>query len=346
MRPLPITRRASLAAPFLLAGRARAENFTDDAGRSVALPATIRKVFAAGPPASIILFALAPEKLAGWTTAWRDQEAAFVEPRWAGLPVTGRVTGRGGSANMEDVLRAAPDLILDYGSVSQTYVSLADRVQAQTGIPVLLLDGQFDRIAASFRRLGQAVGVAARGQALAADAEARLALTDARVAAVPHGQRPRVYYGRNPDGLTTGLAGSINVETLARAGGRNVADAAGSGGLTQVSLEQVLGWDPEVIVTTDPRFFGSVRRDPLWRGVAALRSGRVHLSPPGPFGWIDFPPATNRLLGVEWLARVLYPERFPDPFGPRIESFFAGHYHRAPDAAQLAAMLRTLDRLV
>jgi iron complex transport system substrate-binding protein len=87
----------------------------------VALPATVRKVFAAGPPASIILFALAPEKLAGWTTAWREQEAAFVDPRWAGLPVTGRVTGRGGSANMEDVLRAAPDLILDYGSVSATY---------------------------------------------------------------------------------------------------------------------------------------------------------------------------------------------------------------------------------
>lgn len=340
-----LSRRDALAAPMLLAGGARAENFTDDAGRNVALPATVRKVFAAGPPASIILFALAPEKLAGWTTAWREHEVAFIDPRWAQLPVTGRVTGRGGSANMEDVLRAAPDLILDYGSVSQTYVSLADRVQAQTGIPVLLLDGQFDRIPASFRRLGQVLGAAARGEALAADAEARLAFTDARVASVPEAQRPRVYYGRNPDGLTTGLAGSINVETLARAGGRNVADAAGSGGLTQVSLEQVLAWDPQVIVTTDPRFFASVRRNPLWRACAALRAGRVHLSPPGPFGWIDFPPATNRLLGVEWLARVLYLDRFPEPFGPSIERFFAAHYHRAPDVAQLAAMLRTLERL-
>lgn len=124
-----------------------------------------------------------------------------------------------------------------------------------------------------------------------------------------------------------------------------MAEAAGSGGLTQGSLEQVPAWDTQVIVSTDSRSFASVRRDPLWRACAALRSGRVHLSPPGPFGWIDFPPATNRPLGVEWLARVLYPDRFPEPFGPRIERFFAAHYPGAPDAAQLAAMLRTLERI-
>jgi iron complex transport system substrate-binding protein len=339
-------RRALLAAPFLAAAAARAQAlFTDDAGRQVALPATVRKMFAAGPPAGILLFALAPEKLAGWTTPWRDAERAFVDPRWAGLPVTGRLTGRGGSANLEEVLRAAPDLILDYGSVNDTFVSLADRVQEQTRIPVLLLDGRFDLIARSFQRLGGAIGAADAGERLAADAEARLAAVDAIVATVPEALRPRVYYGRNPDGLTTGLEGSINVETLGRAGGRNVAASLGRGGLAQVNLEQVLAWDPEVIVTTDPRFFARIQTDRLWAGVRARRDGRVHLSPPNPFGWIDFPPGTNRLIGVEWLARVLFPEKFAEPFGPSVESFYALHYHRAPGAAQLQAMLATLERM-
>ena len=278
-------------------------------------------------------------------TPWREAERAFVDARWAALPVTGRLTGRGGSANLEEVLRAAPDLILDYGSVSDTFVSLADRVQEQTRIPVLLLDGRFDLIARSFQRLGAAIGAAEAGERLAADAEARLAAVDAVVATVPEATRPRVYYGRNPDGLTTGLEGSINVETLGRAGGRNVAASLGRGGLAQVNLEQVLAWDPEVIVTTDPRFFARIQTDRLWASVQARRDGRVHLSPLLPFGWIDFPPGTNRLIGVEWLARVLFPGKFAEPFGPSVESFYALHYHRAPGATQLQAMLATLERM-
>jgi len=340
-----VSRRALLAAPFVATAARAQPAFVDDANRRVILPTTVRKVFAAGPPASILLFALAPEKLAGWTTEWREAERAFVDPRWANLPVTGRLTGRGGSANLEEVLKTAPDLILDYGTVSDTYVSLADRVQEQTRIPVLLLDGRFDLIARSFRRLGIAIGSAEAGERLGLDAEVRLARVDAVVARVPQAARPRVYYGRNPDGLTTGLGGSINVETLGRAGGVNVADALGRGGLAQVNLEQVLAWDPEVIVTTDPRFLSRIRTDPQWAGVRARRDGRVHLSPPNPFGWIDFPPSTNRLIGVEWLTRIFYPEEFPEPFGPSVASFYEAHYHRAPSEAQLAAMLDTLQRM-
>jgi len=336
-------RRALLAAPFL-ARPARAQaRFTDDAGRSVVLPGRPQRIFAAGPPAAILLFALAPEKLAGWSSAIGAAERAFLDARWAELPVTGRLTGRGGSANLEEVLRAAPDLILDYGSVTDTYISLADRMQQQTRLPVLLLDGRFDLVARGFRRLGAAIGVAEAGERLAADGEARLARVDGVVALVPEAQRPRVYYARNPDGLTTGLGGSINVETLSRAGGRNVAAALGQGGLAQVSLEQVLAWDPEVIVTTDARFLARVRTDPLWRSVRARRDGRVHLSPLLPFGWIDFPPSTNRLIGVEWLSRILFPGRFADPFAPQVEAFYALHYHRAPDAQQLAALLASLE---
>jgi iron complex transport system substrate-binding protein len=339
------SRRALLAAPFLAAGAPAQSLFVDDAGRPVALPARVERIFAAGPPAAILLFALAPEKLAGWTAPLPQEARAFLDARWAGLPVTGRLTGRGNSANLEEVLKAAPDLVLDYGSVTDTYVSLADRVQDQARIPVLLLDGRFDLVARSVRRLGAAIGAAETGERLAADAEARLAAVDRVVGTIPEAERVRVYYARGPDGLSTGLGGSINVETLGQAGGRNVAEAAGQGGLAQVSLEQVLAWDPQVIVTTDARFFDRIRTDPLWAGVRARREGRVHLSPLLPFGWIDFPPSTNRLIGVEWLARLLYPQLFAEDFAPSIKSFYALHYHRAPDAQQLAAMLKSLERM-
>lgn len=341
-----ISRRAllagALAAPAVAPARAR--EITDDAGRRVTVPARVARVFAAGPPASIALFALAPDTLLGWTSPWRAADRAFVDDRWANLPVTGRLTGRGGTANLETVLALRPDLILDYGSVAPAYVSLADRVQAQTGIPVVLLDGRFDAIAASFRALGRILGREAAGEALAAYAEAVLGDLDRRIAAIPAAAGPRVYYGRGPNGLQTGLAGSINVETLERVRARNVAAALGEGGLVTVTIEQILLWDPEVVVTTDPVFFASVPRDPLWRGVAALRTGRIHLAPPHPFGWIDFPPGPNRLIGVRWLARVLYPEAFPEDLREAVATFYARFYHRRPTEPQLDAMLATLER--
>ncbi len=111
----------------------------------------------------------------------------------------------------------------------------------------------------------------------------------------------------------------------------------------QVSLEQVLRWDPEVIVTTDPNFEASVRRDPLWRDIAAVKAGRVHLAPGVPFGWIDFPPSLNRLVGLRWLARVLYPEAFPEDLRPFVREFYSRFYHQAPTAAQLDSLLATLQ---
>jgi ABC-type Fe3+-hydroxamate transport system substrate-binding protein len=75
----------------------------------------------------------------------------------------GRITGRGNTANLEVVLALKPDLIPDVGSVNPTYVSLADRVQQQTGIPYPLLDGRFDGISLGYRTLGDLIGDASRG---------------------------------------------------------------------------------------------------------------------------------------------------------------------------------------
>ena len=80
--------------------------------------------------------------------------------RWAGI------TGRGNTANLEVVLALKPDLILDVGSDRPTYVSLAERVQQQTGIPYALLDGRFDGISPAYRTLGALIGRHAQGEAL------------------------------------------------------------------------------------------------------------------------------------------------------------------------------------
>ena len=311
----------------------------DGAGRRIRLPQRVARIYAAGPPASILVFAVAPDKLIGWTSAWREAERPFIAKKYADLPVLGRLTGRGNTANVEVVLGAKPDLILDYGTVNQTLASLADRVQQQTGIPYVLLDGDFDRMAEAIRQAGVIANEETRADALARYAQETVADITHRVEKIPAGQRPRVYYGRGPQGLTTGLAGSINMESIEQLGAVNVAAGMGRGGMVQVSVEQVLRWNPDVVVTLDPNFYAVAPTHPLWSQVPAVKAGRIYLAPSFPFGWIDFPPSINRLVGLRWLARILYPRAFPEDLRPIVRDFYTRCYHQAPSEAQLDQLL-------
>ncbi|HKA80929.1 MAG TPA: iron ABC transporter substrate-binding protein [Xanthobacteraceae bacterium] len=332
---------AGLSAALLAPRRARAATVTDGAGRAVPVPARTERVFPAGPPAAIFLYTLAPELLLGWPRANRADEREFLLPDIGSRPEVGRITGRGNTANLEVVLALKPDLILDVGSTSATYVSLADRVQQQTGIPYALLDGRFDGIAAAYRTLGALIGRPAQGEEFAQATEKMVSTVTQRIGGISREQRPRVYYARGPRGLETGLGGSINVETIELLA-QNVAGGT-RGGLATVSIEQVLLWNPDVIITIDQDFAANVRNDPAWAPVKAVRDGRVHLSPKLPFGWVDFPPCVNRLIGLSWLAKLLYPALFPEDLRALTRDFYARFYHVTPSDAQIDRVLAGRD---
>jgi iron complex transport system substrate-binding protein len=338
-----LTRRrfvgAALAAAALPGpASAQARIVVDGAGRRIEVPGQVRRVFAAGGPASIFVYTLAPDTLLGWTRALGPEERPWLPPRYAELPALGRLTGRGNTANVEVVLASRPDVVLDFGTIGGTYVSLADRLQEQTKVPYLLLDGGLAATARSYTLAGDLLGVAEPAAKLARYVERTLADVDRRVASVLRDKRPSVYYARGPRGLETAAPGSINAESLDRLGVRNV--AAGSGrGLTTVSLEQVLAWNPDVILTLEPAFHAAVGQDPGWRGVRAVREGRVHLVPLVPFPWVDFPPSVNRVIGLRWLGHVLYPEAFPGSVRDETRNFYGLFYHRVPDERQLDSLL-------
>jgi iron complex transport system substrate-binding protein len=333
---------AGLSATLLVPRLVRAATVTDAAGRVVPIPDKVERVFPAGPPAAILLYTLAPDLLLGWPRANRAEECVYMLPDICARPEVGRITGRGNTANLETVLALKPDLILDVGSTSATFVSLAARVQDQTGIAYALLDGRFDAIPSTYRTLGELVHRQAEAEALARYADETMTTIKGRVDRIPEGRRPRVYYGRGPRGLETGLGGSINVETIEFLGAKNVAGER-RGGMATVSVEQVLLWNPDVIITIDRDFAVSVKSDPVWAQVKAVQDGRVHLSPKMPFGWVDFPPSVNRLIGLWWLAKILYPEEFPEDIKPKTRDFYTRFYHRTPTDAQIEHVLAGRD---
>jgi iron complex transport system substrate-binding protein len=316
---------------------ARAASVKDSSGRVIETPDKVTRIFPAGPPAAILLYTLAPDLMLGWTRAPSPAEREFLTPEAAAKPELGRITGRGNTANLEVVLAQKPDLILDVGSLNQTYVSLAERVRQQTGIPYALLDGRFDATAATYRLLGKLTGREERAEMLASYAEEVFRTVSQRIGAIPLAERPLVYYARGTRGLETGLGGSINVESIELLA-RNAAGGT-KGGMANVSIEQVLTWNPDAIFTIEPAFAENIYREPGWSALQAVQKKRVYLSPRLPFGWIDFPPSVNRLIGLRWLGKILYPERFPEDLNAITRDFYKRFYHVDLSDAQLARVL-------
>ena len=233
-------------------------------------------------------------------------------------------------------MNAKPDVIVDFGSVNATYVSLADRTQGQTGIPYLLIDGRFDNTVQALRMLGSIFGVKERAERLAQRTQA--ILPGARAQRSFRRATSRLYLpsswaqNRQP--------GSINTEIIERAGGINVVNAGREGGgLINVSLEQVLQWNPDTIITTDRGFAEQASAAAAWANVAAVQRRRVFVSPSLPYGWIDGPPSLNRILGLQWLAQLFFPARLPADIRNETRDFYRLFYQVDLTEAQLDQLL-------
>ena len=306
--------------------------FTDSAGRRVEVPAEISRVLAAGPPAAVLLYSLAPDRLVGWPHALDAQTAAMLPRQYASLPVVGRLTGHGGGPTPQAIMALHPDIIIDIGDVNPTYAALADRFQQQIHIPYVLLDGRLSNIAQTYRLLGKLLSEAGQAETLATYAEQTLA----RLRAPMTQHALRVYYARGSDGLATGAEGSLTGEFIRFAGAINV--AAGGHSTMKTSLEKIQGWNPDAILTLDPETYGHITTDTHWAALTPVKNGRVHLPPQAPFGWIDEPPGVNRLLGIQWLAATLYPGTGTGDIRAIAKDFCSRFYHVKLSDAQLAAI--------
>jgi iron complex transport system substrate-binding protein len=316
-----------------------AESISDATGRAISTPGVVQRVYPAGPPAAVEIYTLAPDLLAGWLEPIPPEAREFLLPEIASRPEIPRLTGRGdGKINVEALKSVKPDLIVDIGDVNDSYKTLAERVQQESGIPYVLIDGHLDKMAASYRMLGLLLGRTDDAGKLARIAEDTVTIVTSRVASIPSDARPRVYYARDHSGLVTAQAGSMVTEPIGFLGARNVAGEK-RGGQTVTTMAQIAEWNPDIIIASNPEFMTLVSSDPAWAALAAVKNGRVHLAPRLPFGWVDYPPAVNRLIGLWWLGQIFYPDRFPEDIKAQARDFYTAFYHVTPTAAQIDRVL-------
>jgi iron complex transport system substrate-binding protein len=303
-------------------GSALGREITDMAGRKVTVPGTIKTAYAPSPYGFAILYSVAPETLAGLMFPLKDEDKQYLLPCVHPLPVIGRVS------NTEALVKANPDVIIVWGDKKAPIHRRSEAVLSKLNIPyVYVTAGDLADLAdypEAYAFLGRLFGREEKTARQAEWCQQALNETAAALAAIPESRRPKVYYAEAKDGLSTECDDSLHVHLLRLAGDVNVHRGHTSShmGLERVTIEQVRAYDPDVIIAQDKGFARGVCQDPAWRGIKAVREGRVHLIPHTPFNWFDRPPSFMRILGLKWLMHRLYPESYQVDLVQETQAFY------------------------
>lgn len=236
-------------------------------------------------------------------------------------------------AGPEQIAAVHPDLV-----VLKSF--MADRLGApleQLGIPVLYVDletpGQYRR---DITTLGQLLANPARAGQILSFYKQRLVQVEQTVSGVGQANKPRVLllqYSRRGDEVAFNVppADWIQTTMVDLAGGMPVwTEASSSGGWTVVNFEQIAAWDPDQIFIVN--YFGDVTEvverlkvDPQWQALPAVEKGQLYAFPKDFYSWDQ--PDARWILGLQWLATRIQPERFQEiDMSREVERFYAELY--------------------
>ncbi len=325
--PAGIARAMTVLILIVLAGAIdlQSKEITDMFGKKAVIPDRIQSAFATSPPATYMLYAIDPAVLAGLNTTVRKWEKKYLHERMRELPVLGGCYGQGHMPNFEMVLKVDPQIIV-VPSLNSAVDTRTNRALARIPIPVVSVT--MDKLSSypgAFTYLGEILGRQARAKKLSEYARKTTGYIQGIAGTIPDSRRVSVYYAEAEDGLSTECHLSIHSELIEAVGGRNVhrCRSKTAYGMEKISMEQVLIYNPDVILVFEKTFFKNIFSDPRWQRIKAVKNKKVYLVPDRPFNWFDRPPSFMRLLGAKWLANLLYPDLYPMNIVAETRQFFS-----------------------
>ena len=288
-QPAPLVTEVATSAPITL---------SDGLGRTVTLNGPAQRIVSLAPSNTEILFAVG----AGTQVAGRDESSDYPDETLS-LPTVGGWSG----FSTESIVALQPDLVLAGGINTPELVASLESL----GLRVYFLPNPatIEEMYANLETVGLLTGHEAETAALVEALKVRVAAVDEKIAAVT--ERPSVYYeldATDPTKPYTAGPGSFVDLLIQRAGGANVG-AQLQGQWVQISLEELLILDPDMILLGDSLYGETpekVAARPGWEVLSAVQDGRIYpfddtlVSRPGP-----------RLVdALEAMARFLHPGLF------------------------------------
>ena len=314
--------------------------FTDDTGRTLTLPSKITSIAVTGPMSQIVVFSLAPDLLVGISNKWDPGAEDYFDPKYFNLPVLGQLYGGKGELNLEELLKAKPQVVLDVGEAKKSVGEDLDALGAQTGIPFVHIDANTKTMGETYRKLGRLLGLEDRAAELAAYCEDTWARAEKVMASVGD-KKAKLLYLLGDEGLNVIAAGSYHAEIIDFLG-ENLAvmdEPSSKGTGNETDMEQLLLWDPEFIIFAHDSVAKKVGSDATWQQLKAIKNGNYAEVPYGPYNWMGFPPSVQRYLGILWIMKTVYPQQADYDLRAEVERYFGLFYHCTLTDEQYAAIV-------
>ena len=285
--------------------------FTDSTGRTVTLPCEVTRIAISGPLSQVYILPLAGDMLVGVSNAFSEDAGLYLPDYIFEMTEIGQLYGGKGEMDLEALLLAAPDVVIDIGDAKDTVAEDMNALSEQTGIPFVHIDASVATAPQAYRLLGQLVGREEKAEELAVYCQKVLDMTASLMEQVDaDNARKTLLYCLGDAGVNVIAEGSFHAETI-NAMSQNMAvveDVVSKGTGNEVDLEQIMVWNPEVIIFAPDSIYDSVATLEGWQGVEAIATGNYYKTPYGPYGWLSSPPSVQRYLGMLWLGALLYPD--------------------------------------
>ena len=315
---------------------------TDQLGRKVTIPAHPQRIVCLQHHSLDILLELqAGDKLVGVVDKWENlvsPELGEIYPRLKELPTPGDLK----TVNIEALSKLQPDVVLVTHYMDKGLIEKIEKM----GIPVVaisLYKAEYEEASKlnpklkdpdkaytegfieGVKLLGDIVEKPEKAQELIDYTLQNRKMVEERLAAVSTNAQPVRVYMANPDMYTYGTGKYMGV-MMKRAGVENVAENVN--GYAQVTMEQILTWNPAVIFVQS-RYSGladEIRSNPAWKNIDALQKGAVLIAPEYTKPW-GHPCPESMALGELWMAKTFHPEAFQDiQMQEKVNEFYQKFY--------------------
>ena len=242
---------------------------------------------------------------------------------------------------MEALLAASPDLVIDIGEPKENIGEELDTLSEQLGIPVVFIEATLPTMESAYTKLGELLGNEKECEKLAAYCKNLFEDTSKKAASIPENEKKTIYLASGSDGLNTNASGSIHGDIVEQIGAVNAArvDAASTGGGSEVSLEQIFLWNPDIVLADTKELYEKILSDPAWQDLEAVKNNQVYQIPDIPYSYINNPPSVNRFIGIPWLGSIVYPEVYTEDIRKEVTEFYQLFYHIELTEEQLDEIL-------
>ena len=296
---------------------------TDLANRKVKLPGSINKISCIHPIPSQMLWRLAPKKMVSIDSQFKDRMLFMSDTeikRLKSLPMTGVFNG--GDMSTEQMLTIKPDLIISLKKDTKL-----DSEQQTYAAPIAATSkDSLAEYEASWRLIGKIVGNEKEGNELGDYWHSTVAKVTNITSKIPKKDKLKVYYAQPNINSTVGSK-TIMASIIREAGGINLYDTISTSKADEenesvaASMEQILSWNPDVIIAKTAKARDQILSNPQWQNTNAVKNKRVYATLK--YEMLD---RIQSLMGLVWTADTLYPNKVKLDLYKETKTFYSKVY--------------------